>query len=319
MNPSIVYFSVSVAIMGIKFFAHFTTGSSSVLSDALESIVNVTASGFALYATYLSSKPADEDHPYGHGKVEFFSAAFEGGLITLAGVWIAIESVMALYTLKPLHKLDQGLALVAAAGLGNLLLGLYLGMEARRRQSDLLKASSLHVLTDVLSTVASFVGLAAVLFFKWHWADPLVAILIGIWLVYSGYKILRSSANALMDSADPNILNQFAQAVEQNLSEGLIDIHLTKIMRNGPYHHIDCHLVIPQFWNVLESHEFAESVEAKVFESYHFSGEINFHIDPCLQRYCKSCTLNKCPIRLSEFENRTPFDAASLSRGPQYE
>lgn len=316
MPASIVYFTVSVLIMGIKFFAHFLTGSTSVLSDALESIINVTASGFALYSSYLSAKPADEDHPYGHGKIEFFSAAFEGGLITVAGVWIAIESTLALTTHKTLQKLDQGMLLVGLAGVGNLALGLYLGWMGRKKQSDLLKASSLHVLTDVFSTVAAFFGIFAVSYFGWDWADPLVAILIGSYLVYSGYRIVIKSANALMDSADPKVLEQFAEAAEKNYTVGLIDIHMTKIMRNGPFHHIDCHMVIPQFWNVLESHQFAEGIEAKIFQSYHFTGEINFHLDPCLQKYCRSCNIQKCPIRLHPYENRTPFSAPSLVRGP---
>jgi cation diffusion facilitator family transporter len=316
MQATAVYFLVSILIMGIKFFAHFLTGSTSVLSDALESIINVTASGFALYASYLSSKPADDDHPYGHGKIEFFSAAFEGGLITIAGIWIAIESVVALLTHKPLKELDQGMVLIGIAGFGNLILGLYLGYMAKKKQSDLLKASSLHVLTDVFSTVAAFFGIFAVSYFGWNWADPLVAILIGVWLVRSGYKILISSANALMDSADPKMLDQFAAAVEKNATEGLIDIHLTKIMRNGPTHHVDCHMVVPQFWNISEAHEFAEKIEASIFKSYHFSGEINFHLDPCLQKYCNTCNVTDCPIRISPFIKRIPFSSNSLIRGP---
>jgi len=316
MQPSVIYFTVSIVIMGIKFLAHFITGSTSVLSDALESIINVTASGFSSYASYLSSKPADEDHPYGHGKIEFFSAAFEGGLITIAGVWIAIESLVTLFTHRPLRELNQGMLLVAITGLGNLALALYLGVMAKRKQSELLKASSIHVFTDVLSTAAAFLSIFAVSQFNWHWADPVGAILIGIWLVNSGYRILIKSANALMDSADPKMLNQFAKAIEKNITDDLIDIHLTKIMRNGPYHHVDCHLVVPQFWDISTAHEFGEEMERRIFESYDFKGEINFHLDPCLQKYCESCAVKKCPIRTRNFVKRAPITASSLVRGP---
>jgi cation diffusion facilitator family transporter len=186
----------------------------------------------------------------------------------------------------------------------------------KKRQSGLLKASSLHVLTDVLSTFAAFLGIFAVSYFNWQWADPMVAILIGIWLVHSGYRILVGSASALMDSADPKMLEQFAEAVEKNMTEGLIDIHLTKIMRSGPHHHVDCHLVVPQFWDILTAHEFGEKVEKGIFKNYHFQGEINFHLDPCLQKYCESCTVKKCSLRSRDFVKRTPITAASLVRGP---
>lgn len=306
----------SIAIMSLKFYTYSKTGSTAVLSDALESIVNVLAALFAFFVIRFSTEPADKEHPYGHGKMEYFSATFEGGLIAFAGVLIGFEAIRALWLKLPLHSLEEGIFLTGIAGISNLLLGLGLLWAAKKSNSSALHASSQHILSDVWSTVAAMMGLVLVKQFNWWWADPLVAIIIGVLLARTGYRIVKKSTGALLDSADPDVLAKLAKAFDSQRIQGVIDIHLTKMIRSGNFHHVDCHLVIPRFWTISESHEMIELFERKVIDHYPFNGEINFHLDPCRRDYCQQCSLSNCQVREAAFVSNQPFTSESLVRTP---
>lgn len=311
-----ISFVVSVTILLIKFAAYYLTNSKAVLSDALESIVNVLGAIAAFAVMHKVSHPADEEHPYGHGKLEYFSAAFEGGLVAFASVLIAWEAVAALINRSPLFNIDEGIWLIGASGLMNLGLGLYLRWEGDRHKSHAISASGNHVLADVATTAAALLGLVLFLFTGAWWIDGSVALLISGYLGFTGYSIVRQSMAGLLDERDSLVLNDLTAALEAKREKGLIEIHNLKVIRSGRFHHVDAHLVVPRFWSVLEAHEIIEQYEKDVVAHYPYDGEIAIHTDPCESRHCKSCELEDCKIRSSEFQKRKSFHSINVTRGP---
>lgn len=316
-RAALISLLASIFIFAMKVGAYYTTNSTAVLSDALESTVNVMAAFVALIVMRIVSQPADENHPYGHGKLEYFSAAFEGGLIFFAALMIIRESIDALLTGRTSRDLEWGLAIMGAAALFNLILGLYLKKVGEREHSEALRASGAHVISDVWSTVGVLIGIGLVLVTGLQWIDPVVAILVAVNLAYEGYKIVRKSAGSLVDEVDTEVLQHLAIALEKNRHPGIIDVHKLKIIRSGRFHHVDAHLVIPENWDISYAHTYCEDYEAEVVADYPFDGEIAFHLDPCKRSYCRLCKVESCPIRRVEFETTNPFTVESLIGGPQ--
>lgn len=312
-----ISFFSSAFIFAMKVAAYYYTNSTAVLSDALESTVNVVAAAVALIVIRMASKPADEDHPYGHGKLEYFSAAFEGGLIFFAALMIIREALQSFFTgTRPQH-LESGFLIMGLAAIFNLILGIYLKRSGEREKSEALKASAAHVLSDVWSTVGVLGGIGLIILTGWNWLDAAVAILVGFNLAYEGYKIARKSGGSLVDEADSEVLMDISQSLQKNRREGIIDIHQLRMIRSGRFHHVDAHLVIPEYWNILEAHKVCEDFESEVVRDYAFDGEIAFHLDPCKRNYCSHCNVNDCPIRRFPFETQIPFTVESLTGDSQ--
>ncbi len=305
-NAVVLSLVISIILMVIKFWAHNMTESQAIYSDAVESIVNVLAAMVALWVIWYSAKPADEDHPYGHGKIEFFSAAFEGGLIAFASLAIIVEAGKALYRGNTLNHLGEGLILVAIAGFGNLALGLYLRHRGNSLSSVALKASSAHVISDFWTSAGVIVGLLIVHLTGWVWADAVIAILVGLWLGYTGFKLVGSAVGGLMDQEDPRLLETLAEVFKKSTKPGIIQIHHVRVIRSGWYHHIDAHLVMPEYWDVKRVHEVVNQFERSVIQNYEYGGEMNYHVDPCRRAYCKFCDVLECPIRVEQFEAAMP-------------
>lgn len=308
--------AASLAIFLLKIGAYRLTGSAAVLSDALESIVNVVASIVALFVIRFASQPADHEHPYGHGKAEYFSAAFEGGLIFFAALMIIGESAKALLYHEPAQKLEIGVLIIGAAAALNLFLGIFLKSAGRKHHSEALVASGAHVISDVTTTVGVMVGLGLVIWTKIPWLDPAIAILVGLQLAWQGSKIVRSSWGGLLDEMDESALENLAQSLEKNRHPGIIDIHHLRIIRSGSFHHVDAHLVVPEYWDVLKTHTETTAFEGKVVQDYPFDGEIAFHVDPCKKSYCEICNVENCPIRRAPLQSLRPFTVKRLTEGP---
>lgn len=294
----------SVFIMGCKFVAFQVSGSQAIFSDAAESGVNVVAAVLALVVISQAFKPADSKHPYGHGKMEFFSAAFEGGLIACAAVAIFIQAIRALIYGSAVEDLGLGLVLIGVGGLLNLLLGLYLKKIGTKAKSKALLASSAHVLSDLWTSLGIIVGLCLYLVTGWAWVDSVIALLVAVFLIYAGVKIVLEAFRDLLDGTDNGLVESLAAHVERYRLPGMIQIHRARILRSGNFHHIDAHLVVPQFWDVAKAHEKTEKFTRKMMEKYPYEGEVCFHVDPCRKAYCKSCECRRCPIRVEEFVER---------------
>ncbi len=307
---------LSLVIMGLKFGAYEMTGSTAVLSDAVESIVNVVAAAMAFLVMRAVAEPADEEHPYGHGKLEYFSAAFEGGLIAFASLAIGNEAIRALIRGESLNQPDLGAFVMIGATAMNLGLAFHLRSVGRKHKSEALMASASHVFTDVWTTVAVILGLILVKFTGWQWIDPVMALLVAGHLGFSGYKIVRRSAGALMDEVEPESLKDLAAAFQAHRKPWVIDVHNLKVIRSGHFHHIDGHLVVPEYWNVAQTHARADEYEEAIVAAYPFDGEIAFHVDPCERKYCTRCEMSDCPIRQKKFESSQILSAESVVRGP---
>lgn len=295
---------LGVLLLGFKFYAYNITNSQSIFSDALESIVNVVAAMITVIVIIVAAKPADDDHPYGHGKIESIAATFEGGAILMAGILIIIQAIHVLFHGSNIEKIDSGLFIVMGAGIVNGALGLFLYSRGKKLYSESLKSGGLHLMTDTLTSVGVFVGLLMVKLTGHKWIDPAVAAVFGLMLVYTGGKILVRSGNILLDAHDIDTLKILTGLFQKHYRPGVIQIHFTRVIRSGNYHHIDCHMVIPEFWNVLEAHNFSENFERDLIKDYPVEGELHIHHDPCRRAFCDACELENCPIRQAPFIKR---------------
>ncbi|HSL51821.1 MAG TPA: cation diffusion facilitator family transporter [Candidatus Deferrimicrobiaceae bacterium] len=299
--------AVSVLLLAAKYQAYLLTGSTAILSDALESIVNVVAAVFGLGGIIFAGRPADRNHPYGHGKIEFFSAAFEGGLIAFAAVLIVYEVILSLVRGPELRALDVGVSIVLGAGFVNLLLGWYLIRTGRKYESLTLVADGRHVLSDFYTSAGIVIGLLLVRFTGLAWLDPVAAAVVALNLLWTGFRLVRVAAGGLLDEEDPALLDRLLKVLQPHLGEGVIRIHHLRAIRAGRFHHVDAHLVVPEFWTVERSHDLAEDLGERVMKELGAEGEMTLHTDPCHRIYCAMCDLAECPIRREAFRARPPL------------
>ena len=309
---------VSILLLGVKLLAYYLTASVAILTDALEGIVNVVASLISLYSLTISARPRDHNHPYGHGKVEFISASIEGVMITIAGLLMIYESIGRLIDPHELKSLDIGILLVAAAGLANYLLGLLSVRTGRRNNSLALIASGRHLQSDSYSTLGIIIGLGLVLFTDWAWIDSLVAIGFGILIIFTGYKILRSSIAGIMDEADVDLLKKVIVILFAHKRENWIDLHNLRIIKYGHVLHLDAHLTVPWYLNVNEAHEEISEMEAIIVEKFGESVELFIHTDGCKDFSCKICSKKDCQVRQHDFEQTIRWDLDNVTENKSH-
>lgn len=291
----------SILLMGIKFTAYVITHSNAILTDALESIINVVAGSFALFSIYFASQPKDENHPYGHGKIEYLSVGIEGGLIIIAGSAIIIKSVMAFFHPAEISSLDIGVYISVFAGAANYFMGAYLVKQGKARNSSLMVADGKHLLSDTVSSIGLVIGLLVIYFTKLNWLDNVIAILFGLYIFVTGYKLIKESVNSLLDEADYEKLNQVVEILNTNRREKWIDMHNLRVLKYGPHLHVDSHITLPWYDKLKDSHKEVTAVENLIKEK--LEGEVEFfiHADPCLPSSCPICTVKNCPARKAEF------------------
>lgn len=290
-------FFVGVGLMGLKFVGYWFTGSSAILSDALESIVNVVASGFGLASITLAAKPADESHPYGHGKIEFFAAGFEGALIMIAAVGIFFEGLKQILNPQDLPNLEKGLFFLIVSGLGNLALGLALLRTGKRTQSIVLEADGRHLLTDVYTSGAVLIGIAVVFFTGWFRFDGMVACFAGLNITFWGVRLVRQSFGGLMNAADPELLDEICHLLARHRKDAWIDIHRLRAWRSGKTVVIDFHLVLPRELPLAVAHAQVKELEQALAEHFGGMAETLIHLDPCSDPECPVCNHNPCDLR----------------------
>jgi cation diffusion facilitator family transporter len=306
-RAGLVSLCVSLLLLATKFEAYRRTGSSAVFSDALESIVNVVAALFGLWSIVFAGRPADRNHPYGHGKIEFLSAAFEGGLIAFAAIAIVVEAVRALMLGPELHALDVGLAFVFAAGVVNALLGVFLVRTGRRHASLALIADGHHVLSDSWTSAGIVLGLLLVRLTGVLWLDPLIAGCVALVLFRTGLRLVRRAAAGLLDEEDTELLARLVAVLGPRVGGGIIRLHHLRVMRAGRFHHADAHVVMPEFWSVERAHAVSDELAADTIRALDIEGQLVFHIDPCRRAYCAQCDLSDCPVRVEPFHRRPPL------------
>lgn len=269
----------AVATILLKAVAWQLTDSVGLLSDALESVVNLAGAMMALAMISLAALPPDEDHAYGHGKAEYFSAGFEGLLILVAAMTIGATAIMRLFDPRPLEQVGIGLAVSLAASLLNLVTALILRAAGRRYRSLTLEADAHHLLTDVWTSVGVIVGLAAVSLTGWLWLDPVIALLVAGNILRIAWKLLYSSAQGLMDRALPDADTVLLQGVfDQYRAQG-IEFHALRTRESGARRFIDVHVLVPGHWSVQHAHEVVEKIEADIRQALPQS-TILTHLEP---------------------------------------
>jgi cation diffusion facilitator family transporter len=273
--------AVSVLLMVAKFYTFHITRSSAVFSDALESIINVAAAGFAMVSIWMAAQPPDSDHPYGHGKIEYFSAGFEGALIIVAAIGIFKTGLSHLAMPRPLANLEAGLAILAGAAVINLLLGFWLVRVGKKTDSLALIADGKHVLTDVYTSVGVVAGLFLVGYTQWLWLDGAIACLVGINILFTGIQLVRQSFSALMHQSDPVLLETISGLLERHRKPAWIDIHQLRAWRSGNFVNIDLHLVLPRDYQLDRAHAEADALEKLLIGHFEGNATVLVHMDPC--------------------------------------
>ncbi|MCB0507162.1 MAG: cation diffusion facilitator family transporter [Chitinophagales bacterium] len=309
---------VGLILLSTKFYAYFITNSNAILTDALESIVNIIAGGFGLYSLYLAAKPNDQDHPYGHGKIEFISASIEGSLIAATGFVMIIKSSYNFFVPKQIHHLDIGLYLIVISGCINFILGYFAQRSGKKNSSLTLVASGQHLKTDAYTSIGLLIGLGIVLITKIFWLDNVIAIIIGLIIIYSGYKILKRSVAGIMDEADFALLEKVVKQLNANRRENWIDIHNLRIIKFGEKIHIDCHTTIPWYFNAIEIHDELKLVEYNIKEIIPNNLETFIHADPCVPESCKSCYKVNCAERRFPFEHKIEWTLENVMKNEKH-
>lgn len=290
-------FVVSTVLMIVKFIAYYLTYSSAILTDALESIINVVASGFAFYAVFLASQPKDLNHPYGHGKIEFFSAGLEGVLITLASVFIIFHSVQGFVNPLPLNDLNIGIVIISGGALINYYLGFIIEKEGEKQNSPTLIADGKHLKLDAISGIILIVAIGLIILTGALWIDGVASIIFAVFMGISGIKIIRKSIGGLMDETNDTILHSIVEILKNNQKAEWIDVHNLRIQEYGADLHIDCHLTLPNYWVLEKVHDTVHEFEEILGKEFDSNVEIFIHADPCLPDCCHHCKIQDCAIR----------------------
>jgi len=270
---------VAAAIMGIKYVAYLVTGSVALFSDALESIVNVMTAVVALLALRIGARPADKDHPFGHHKAEFFAAIFEGAMIILAAILILAKAYQALHQGAAIESPGQGLAINAFAALINGAWAYLLVSRGKQWRSPALVADGWHLFTDVLTSIGVIIGLILAVLTGWQILDPILAAIVALNILWTGYRIALSSMSSLLDqAASPEIESKIRKVISEN-GEGALQAHDIRTRQAGRALFIEFHLVVPGAMTVKAAHDICDRLEAAIEREIEGS-EAVIHVEP---------------------------------------
>lgn len=279
---SFMYLSIAAAIATIllKAYAYFVTGSMGFMSDALESFVNLFAAVFALIMLKISQKPADKGHEYGHSKAEYFSSATEGALILVAAFSIIWSAVPRLVNPRPIENINTGLLFSLLASLINLTVGLILLRTGKKRNSLVLEADGEHLLTDVWTSVGVIVAMLVVKFTGWLIVDPIIAILVALHIIYTGYTLISRSASGLMDATLPEKDLEKITTYLDSLKDRQIEYHSLLTRAAGQRKFINLHVLVPGEWTVKQAHDHADKIEETIVNMFDEPVTVQTHLEP---------------------------------------
>lgn len=298
--------AVGVGMFITKITAYIITGSVAIFSDAAESVVHIAATGMALFSIILSSKPADKSHLYGHGNVEYFSAGVEGFLILLAAGVIIYEAVREIIAGPTLESLNVGIIFISAAGVVNLLLGIYLIGTGKKTNSITLVADGKHVLTDAFTSIGVLIGVILVMITSYVLLDPVLAIIIALNIIFTGYKLIRESVGGLMLETNPEILKKISDVLISMKKDYWIDIHELRYWQSGDRTFIDFHLILPYYFTIEQSHKEEKMIDEELEKNFpnlpagQSNSQIKIHFDYCNPELCKYCGYQVCQVRSEE-------------------
>lgn len=302
----------SVIIMLLKFTAYVLTKSNAILADALESIVNVVAGIFAFISLKISAKPKDDNHPYGHGKIEFVAAGLEGGLIFTAGSFIIYKAIFSINQQFQIKSIDIGFILAAVSGIANFIMGRFLIKLGKANHSLVLQADGHHLISDVWTSVGLIVGLILIYFTGWWWLDGVLAIAFAFIILVTGYKLVRKALAGLLDEVDDETITQVLNVLNTIRVNEWIDIHNLRVVKHGSMLHIDCHLTMPFYFTLKETHHQLKLIETELNNHFNNRIEIFIHPDPCEFSSCSICLVQTCTHRKHYFKEKLNWKADNV-------
>ena len=309
---------VSVGLLAIKFYAYHLTHSQAVLTDALESIINVFTSGFAFYSLYLAELPKDENHPYGHGKIEYLSVGFEGALIVMAGAYILYSATLGLLHPHPVGRADWGVVLMAVTAAVNLGVGLLLVRSGKRLKSVALVGDGQHLYIDALTSIVSAAALLLVAATGIVRFDAGAALLLGGFILVNGGRMLRRSVSGLMDETDTAIVAEVITELQAQRRAPWIDVHNLRVQRYGANLHIDCHMQMPYYFTLEQVHTQLHDIEELIRARFAVEVEMFVHADPCTFAACSLCLMPDCPVRQHPFRHAVVWDLRNAVRNERH-
>ncbi len=318
----VVVVTVGAILMVTKFVAYFMTNSVAIFTDAMESIVNIIAGIAGLYALFLSPKPADKDHPFGHGRVEVVSAAFEGMMILGAGLIIIFSAVESLYNPKPLQQLDYGLIIIFAAALVNLAVGRTAIRIGRRNRSQALEASGKHLCTDTLDSMGIIAGLVVVFVgmrfgYNVAWLDPVMAILFGAFIMTTGARVLKGCIDTVMERAEEETVNKIVDCLREHRHDDWIDIHALRVMKFGTRYVVELHATFPKEMTVGQIEDETHELEGCIMDRFGDCIELTVKAEPCRDYSCRLCNRD-CEMRASKFISKVEWDEDNMVQKKQH-
>jgi cation diffusion facilitator family transporter len=309
---------LSIVLLAVKVTAYYITNSVAILTDALEGIVNIVAGLIGLYSLYLSAKPRDEDHPYGHGKAEFISAALEGTMILVAGFVIWYQAIKNIIWPEALHQLDVGMILICIAAVINYIIGVVCLRIGKQNNSMALLSSGRHLQSDTYTTLGIVIGLVVVYITHITWLDSVIAMVFAIIIVVTGYKILRSSLAGIMDESDRDLMKKMVSILNYNRRENWIDLHNVRIIKYGNVLHLDGHLTVPWYLNVDEAHLEIDEFITLLRNRFGDSTEFFIHTDGCREFQCRLCDKKDCRARKHVFEKKLEWTVENISSNKKH-
>ncbi|MCJ8211219.1 cation diffusion facilitator family transporter [Mucilaginibacter sp. RS28] len=317
-NIILVALVLSVVLMFAKFSAYLITSSNFILTDAAESIVNVLASAFAFYSITLASQPKDINHPYGHGKVEFFSVFIEGTLITIAGIGIVFKAAYNLFYPHEVQNLITGAIIIGVTGGINGLMGYYMIRQGKILKSITIEADGRHLITDMVTSSGLVVGVIFIHLLGYLWLDSVLSIGVGLYIIFTGYKLVRKSVGGLMDEADFNVVQDIIKVLNDSRKEEWIDIHNLRAQKYGHELHIDCHMTLPNYFDLNRVHDEVALVDKLINEGASVKTELFIHTDPCLPDCCHYCSMPNCPIRFEAKSKDIEWTMDNITRNKKH-
>lgn len=285
-----------VVITAIKFIAFFLTHSNAIYTDALENIINVVAGSFAFYSIYLAAQPKDSNHPYGHGKVEFFAVGFEGALIVFAAVNIIYKSIIAFIYPQVIENLDSGIWLSIIAGFMNFGVGYVVIKQGKKLHSMTLEADGKHLLTDAYTSAGLVLGLIVIKLTDLVVLDSIISLILGFVILYNGYHLIRKSISGLMDEVDNELVSDIVNIFQKERKPEWIDVHNLRAQKYGHDLHIDCHVTVPYYFDLVRAHDEIELIEKLIERNVENGIELFIHVDPCVPNCCNYCSV-ECAVR----------------------
>jgi cation diffusion facilitator family transporter len=310
--------AVALLLFFVKLIAWYLTDSVAILTDALEYTINVISGFIGLFSLYLSAQPRDSNHPYGHGKAEFISAAIEGTLMVVSAFLIIYEAINNLKHPHVISRLDYGIFLVGLTAIVNYVMGYFAVKRGKKNNSLALIATGKHMQTDTYATVGIIIGLAIMHITHYGWIDSIVALIFAFIIIITGYKILRSSIAGIMDETDNALLTRIVALFNASRKANWIDMHNLRIIKYGSILHLDCHLTVPWFLNVHEAHREVDELDRLVKENFGESVELFVHTDGCLEFSCKICSKQDCLVRQHHFIKKIDWTVDNVSTNSKH-